>query len=467
MLKIAAHQLKDGLRDAKFIFLSALIIVAFVANGAVFSNKYQHDLNDYSDHVQETGRLMQQVCDNLQKLALFQQVMIQPPQPLAFIAEGGTTMMPNAVELNAFSRWGIQYSRRSNDLLPALPKLDWNFIVGVLISLLAFLVSYGSVAGEKKAGTLRQVLSNQVSKLNLFFGKYLGLLAVLFVCFFIGIIINLFVLFSLGGLPADPGMFQPVAWAILLSLLCISAFLLIGLAVSSLTREPAVALVVLLVLWVIAVFAIPGAGRLIAEQVVPIRTQAEIKDEIARILQEIEDNAPPDAGNWNGDPFAPNVPDRAKMWIDQRAAASRIQDDYYNSLILQTKTAQTLASVSPYGLLNDSLQMTSGTGIYGFQQLMRNSIAYRQQLYQFVVNRDSTDNTTPHLVYGLYSYCDAGVFSSKPVPFSAVPKARNIWNESVRAGDSDLPWEHLLILLGFNLVAGLVALVALLRYDPR
>ncbi len=99
--------------------------------------------------------------------------------------------------------------------------------------------------------------------------------------------------------------------------------------------------------------------------------------------------------------------------------------------------------------------------------LMTYPFAYRQQLYQFVVNRDSTDNTTPHLVYGSYSYCDEGVFSRKPVPFSAVPKARNIWNESGQAGDSELPWGHLLILLGFNLLAGLAALISLLRYDPR
>ena len=467
MLKIAAQQLKDGLRDAKFIFLSILILVAFLANGTVFSSNYKNELNDYNDHVQETNRLMEQVCGNLQNLAMFQQGMIAPPNPLEFIAEGGTRLMPNGVELNAFSRWSIQYNQRSNELLPALPKLDWSFIVGMLMTLLAFLISYAAVAGEKKSGTLRQVLSNPVSKLNLFIGKFLGLFTILLICFFFGVALNLFVLFVVGGLPFSTEMVWPIAWAILLSLLCISAFLLTGLAVSSLSREPAISLVVLLVLWVVAVFAIPGVGRLVAEQVIPIRTQAEIRDEISSASQQIRDNAPNDAGDWNGDPFAPNVPSRGKLWSDRQAVSRRIRDDYYNSLILQTKTAQVLSSASPYGLFNDSLQVLAGSGIYRFRQLLDNAIAYRQQLYQFVANRDSTDNTTPHLVYGSYSYCDEGVFSMKPVPFSAVPKSSNQWLQTGQGGDTQPPWLQILVLLGLNLIAGFVALVALLRYDPR
>ena len=85
----------------------------------------------------------------------------------------------------------------------------------------------------------------------------------------------------------------------------------------------------------------------------------------------------------------------------------------------------------------------------------------------FRVNLDKTDNETPHLVYGLYSYCDAGVFSSKPVPFSVVPKARNIWTSSGLPLEREWPVPQLLVMLGFNLLAGLAALIALLRYDPR
>jgi ABC-type transport system involved in multi-copper enzyme maturation permease subunit len=467
MMTIAKHQLMEGLRDAKFIFLSVLIILSFITNGAVFSSRYQNEMNDYRDHIQETGRLMEQTCGNLQDFSIFHQLVAQPPVPMAFLAECGTSLMPNAVELNVFCRYGVKYSQHSNDLLPALPKLDWSFIVGQLMTLLAFLVSYGAISGEKKAGTLKLMLSNPVSRLKLFAGKYLGLFSVLLVCFALGVTLNLAIITASGGPQIGGEVLWLIGWAVLLSLLCISAFVLTGLAVSSLTGRPAVSLVVLLVLWVLSVFAIPGTGRLVAEQTVSIPTQAELREELEKASEEISNNAPNDAGNWNGDPFAPNIPHRAKMWTDQQISWERIHDAYLDSLVRQTATAEILSSVSPYCLLNEALQTLSGTGIWGFQNLQRNAIEYRQQLYRFVVNRDASDNTTPHLVYGSYSYYDDGVFSRKPVPYSTVPKAWNLWMESGLAKQVEWPLWQMLALLGFNLVAGLVALIALLRYDPR
>jgi len=85
----------------------------------------------------------------------------------------------------------------------------------------------------------------------------------------------------------------------------------------------------------------------------------------------------------------------------------------------------------------------------------------------FRVNVDKTDNETPHLVYGSYSYCDPGVFSQKPFAFSSVPKAASLWTTSRLSPEREWPVPQLLVMLGFNLLVELAALIALLRYDPR
>jgi ABC-type transport system involved in multi-copper enzyme maturation permease subunit len=467
MILIARRQLIDGIRDAKYFFLALLVLLSFIANGVVFTENYRLESEDHHAAIAETNRLMQGVCGNLQDAAIFLQKMIRPPSALAFLAEGGGGMMPNAVVLNAFSRWSIEYQQRNNEKIPVLPPMDWSFIVGVMMTLLAVLVSYNAVAGEKKDGTLKQVLSNPVSKLKLFIGKYLGLLLTMLICFFTGVAFNLAILVLLGGPPMTAETLWAVGWAVVLALLCISAYLLAGLAVSSMTRNPAVALVVLLVFWIISVFAVPGIGRLVAEQVVSVPSQASVAEEIDKVLTEIWDKRPRDAANFSGDPFEPQLPQRAQLSWDQFGASERINDAYIETQIRQVLAAKLISAVSPYGLLGDSLEVLAGTGVYGFETLHRNSIAYRRQLYQFVVNRDKSDPGTPHLVYGFYSSYDPGVFSQRPVPFAAIPKTTALWEETGLSMARGWPLWQLLVLAGFNLIAGIVALVALLRYDPR
>jgi len=145
----------------------------------------------------------------------------------------------------------------------------------------------------------------------------------------------------------------------------------------------------------------------------------------------------------------------------------RIRDDYLEAQIRQASMAKVFAFASPQAILTDALQRLGGTGIHGFRQLHLNARQYRSDLYQFVVNRDAVDSSTPHLVYGGRGHIDTGTFSQRPVPYSAVPRASSLWNESGLPIEGEQPLLHLLILLGFNLIAGMIALVALLRYDPR
>ena len=467
MLNIARRQIVEGLRDAKFLFLAAVVMLAFLSNAIVFSDSYKAKMEDYKLHQLETHRLLQAACDNLQTLAIFIQKFVQPPSPLEFIAEGGSSTMPNTVEMNTFARWSVEYQQRTNDHLPALPAFDWVFIVGMLMTLLAILVSYAAVAGEKQDGTLRLVLSNQVSKLQLFAGKAIGLLIVLLICLLVGVTLNLVTMQLLGGPPIDADTIQPISWAVALSALAVSAFVLLGMAVSSMARHPAISLVILLVIWVLAVFAVPGIARLISEQTVEVKSQAAVRDEISAKMEELQAGSPREAGNWNGNPFDPHIPSRAKLWLDQLAARMQIFDDWNASKMRQVQVSNALASVTPYGMLMDGLQKTCTSGVYGFMQLNRNAIQYRRQLYQFTVNMDKTDNETPHLVYGSYSYCDPGVFSQKPVAFSSVPKAASLWTSSGLPLEREWPVPQLLVMFGFNLLAGLAALIALLRYDPR
>lgn len=467
MLNIARMQLLDGIVDARFIFLSILIVLAFISNGLTFSETYIYDKSDYDAHVAHTNMILQKLSGNLQSVAVFNQEFSKPPSPLNFIANAGDESMPNVVKLNAFNRWGMDYKRRNNEMIPKLPSLDWVFIIGILVSLLTILLSYDSLAGEKKQGTLKLLLSYQVSRISLFAGKYLGILFAVIILLVIGIITNLLTIMIIGG-PAIAGdNLLQAGWAFLLSFLFLSFFILTGMAVSSLTHKPAVSLVVLLVIWVFAVLVIPGVGKLVSEQLVKVPSQASVREEERTVLQELWESRERFAGVWNGDPFHQYVPQRARLAWKQNEAYRKIHDLYFEKQVEQISFSRLLSSVSPFGILSDGLQVVSGTGYMGVRQLHEAARDYQTILNSYVVNVDMKDPGTPHLVYGHQDRCDTGVFSQKPIAFESIPSMASHWTSSGLAKDIQPPIVHLILLLSFNLFSALVAFLAIAYYDPR
>ena len=413
MLTIARYRLLDGIRDAKFLFLSALILLAFIFNGLFYSDKYKIDTDVYEKAEADNLQLVSEVCSSLQDLAAFNRNFLLPPSRTTFISEGGARLLPNAVVLNAFSRFEFRHLSRENYMMPLLIEMDWSFIIGALATLLTVVVSYGTVAGEKRDGTLRQVLANPVSRLKLFAGNYLGLLSVVTVALAAGILANLLTLALAGGLPVIQHSLDTVGWGYLLATICLSAFLMIGLAVSSFTGRPAVALVILLVFWVLAVVAVPGISRLIAEQLQEVPSQQWVDEEQERLGDEIWASYPAWIGQFSGNPFEPQMPERAKASQEISDAQQRIRDQAADAKVAQVELANTLSFISPGGVLSDGLQQLTGGGIRGLRLLREYAERHRNQLHHFVVGRDKLDSESGHLVYPDGRRVEFNTFSRK------------------------------------------------------
>ncbi len=466
MLSIARLKMLDGLKDAKFLFLAVLVVLSFLFNGIVGAERYRVERDGYLESVAQNTRGLENNSSNLQLLSSFQQHFQKPPSPLSFVAEGGGRMLPNSVVMNAFARLEMGHEGRGNYKLPLLNSVDWNFIVGGLMALLAIVISFGSVSGEKRDGTLRQVLANPVSKLSLFAGNYLGLLAVALAALVLGLVVNLVALELLDGPPLSGEVLLPLAWSFFISILYISLFILVGMAASAMTSRPAVALVILLVFWVLAVVATPGVSRLLSDQMVDIPQQQWVSEEQERVHDEIWDSYPPTIGRFSGNPFEPQMPMRAEANQRICEAQQRVRDGVSAARVQQVLLAQGISWISPYGLLSDSLQTLCGTGIHGFSLLREGAERYRRILHDFVVERDGRDSESAHLVYG-NSSIESNTFSTKEVPLDSVPRGTAVWPADGSGNRHETPWWQLIWLLLYNLAAGLISFTALMRYDPR
>ncbi|HUX05694.1 MAG TPA: ABC transporter permease subunit [Acidobacteriota bacterium] len=466
MLLIARRQLMDGLRDAKFLFFATLVLVVFTANGFIYSDWYSKSIHDWNYASSNNLKVVQERADNLQELANHEQMMVKPPSALAFIADGGEQMLPNAFKVNAFYVGSVQKLSRDNKVLPVLGALDWSFIVGNLMTFVAALIGFGTICGEKRDGTLRLLLSYPISRIKLVTGKLIGLAFALIIVFLLGAAISLSILIFNGVLPLTPEVGYKIGWAVLTSVLCLLFALTVSVAVSALVHNPAVAMVIIMIGWVFFVFAIPGLARLIAEQSVEIKSKFEIQQEVNAAYDSIDQEIPASWKIWYGEPFHESVPNRAEWRRRTVAAMLKVIDDSLQKNINQAEVVNWLSIASPVGLLDSAFQELNGTGVHGFKQLLSATRRYRSQLYNFVKEIDSRDKETPHILYP-YSRGDRGVISTKPVNVNSVPRYQELWLAGGLAPESDLPLTHLIILVLGILQAGIIALIAVARYDPR
>jgi len=470
MITIMKHQLANGLRDSKFLVMAALVLLAFITNSFIYAERYQLALDDWQESIATTTEQLHARTNNLQDISEYAQRLVKPPTVLAFIADGGEDRLPNGILINAFVYRNPSVKSRGNDMFALLPNLDWVFIVGTLMTLMALLLSYGTISGEKRDGTLRQLLSNPVSRASLFTGKYLGLLMVIVVILAVGVAVNITLLLFLGALPLSEQILLAIGWSILTSILCISVILLLGMAVSSITHRPAVSLVVLMIFWLVAIIAVPGLAKLFGENFASVPTPYEVRRDLTKSFEDIWYNAPEGAGSWHSNPeYAFSKPAHLRAETVSRIISEdqKIRDRANDARIRQAETVRTLACVSPAGMLDDALQRLCRTGIHGYKAFHDTAKRYQRQLHGFVVARDRLDSNSPHTVYSWGFGVTPNTFSSLPVEFGTFPRSHFLWESGGLYSEQEVPFVHLIVFLAINLQLAIIAFIALACYDPR
>lgn len=124
-------------------------------------------------------------------------------------------------------------------------------LVLLIVPLMALTVGAQSLAGEQERKTMAYLLSQPVTRLEVYAGKYLGLTLSLFASLLAGFGLSGLALALNGSGAADPwGYVVLVALAFVLSLVMLS----VGFLISALTRRAGVAVGIGLFLWLTFVF---------------------------------------------------------------------------------------------------------------------------------------------------------------------------------------------------------------------
>jgi len=306
-------------------------------------------------------------------------------------------------------------------LLPDFADVDWTFIISLILSFFALLLVYDAVCGEKRAGTLRLLQSNTISRPSVILGKYLGAMAILSIPLFISVLLSLVILILHGQITFNFVQIAQVFIFLLAVLFYLSIFVLIGLFISSKTSNPVTSIIYSLLIWVVVVILIPHSGGIIAAKVFPIPTWQEVDREIRHRRSEIGDAHRArysQVFRWNGNPWAEWVPYRSRAVNEMAEARNSMMNEYIHKMIGQIEKARLVTQISPTAVFANLSEKISGTGISHFKKFYEQVHNYRQNLKQYIVAADQEDPDSPHLLNEWHKV----TISQKPVDASSIPR---------------------------------------------
>jgi ABC-type transport system involved in multi-copper enzyme maturation permease subunit len=452
--EIILRELLDHLRSLRFSLTFLLSVILMLTGSVLYVHDYRQQVADYSENVNENLRLLREKAKKgLYEVVSFppNQIIYRSPNPLGFIAGGGEKDLPNAFEVDAFELKGPMMKLRGNYTLWRFEGLDWVFIVGVILSFAALVLTYDGISGERERGTLRLSLSNPLPRSTLLLGKYIGATVTLAIPLIVGICTSALIVSLLGVSKIGMTNWMRIGLITFISTLYISVFTMLGLFISGLTRSSRVSLVFSLLAWVCLVVLIPRTGGLLASGLIELPDERIVSGRAWEATMEVVRRYGRGGFSWNWSPGEP-LSHSVKVADAQLA----IWEDYRNRQLNQVKLARSLTSISPAVIYRNACERLIGTGIGHYERFLKEAKEYRRALLQFT--------------YEKYRFSpdvflrgeELGKLSEIKISFDEVPKFRDK-PPDIPASFADASWDILLLFL-FNVVLFIGATLAFIRY---
>lgn len=348
---------------------------------------------------------------------------LKPPWRLSLVADGGQSRTPDAYfqALSPLIDPTLSRLHEDDPRLPGLAVLDWTFAIRVVVSLMAFLLVYDAVCGERSQGTLRLILSYPVSRWKLLAGKFLAAWSCLALLLLLGGASSLAVAAGPGGLRLTSGEWARAGLVLALGLGAAAFFIVLGLLVSSLVREPSTSLGLLALLWVTLAVAVPAVSGVLVYRFSPIPDDGALRREVEEIRARVAREHAGRAGRWRDPEWAAEdgyAWEKASALAESRrwALENEVRRRAIEAKLRQAETARRLARVSPMALVQEAAEQLAGTGPRRERAFLEQAWLFREALAARIREMDARDPSSPHLAFF------RGYLSSRPLDPEQVPR---------------------------------------------
>jgi ABC-type transport system involved in multi-copper enzyme maturation permease subunit len=473
---IVGKEIRNHLLSFRFQAVFVLLLVLLPATVLVLSNDAVRKQTEASERQASIDRYLAEYAHFNRLQNVIQPS--QPPLPVHALIRG----LSDDVNMEAFD----------NDPLPVIfPLIDLTFIVAVLLSLAALILSYDAVCGEKEDGTLKLVLANGVPRSTVILGKIAGGVATLLIPFLIALAASLLIILANPRLGWSGPEWLALGLVTAGSAVYLTLFYSLGVLISARHQTGASSIMTALFVWVLAVLVLPNLSPYAASLLSPAPSAIKVGREVRRltdverddlgrrlagekqaavlkehaVLAGIDRMSPADVKAAIG--RDPELARAYELWRKAGAAgwdeANAIQNSKAEALLgdlrrreeAQTKLSIGISSASPMAAFTYLSADASGTGLRGQSHFRDLSAAWDQ-------------------AYGAYR-------RRKIAEIQKAEPTRDAWNTPVDV--SDMPrfvfrpqpaserikaiWVPFLILAGLGLAVFAAAYASFIRYDAR
>ncbi len=415
---IVKRELIDHLISLRFSLALVLVVGLMVLNALGFvGGSYESRRDHYLEQVQaeqEIGRNNAQT--GLWKLIVHgaQDYIYKKPSPLMFCAVGANDVLPerlwtpswysNYHGINFYTAYPLIYWDIKGVWAPKVHQLmksrsiDWVFIIGGLLSLMALLFTFDAFIGEKERGTLKLVMAQSLPRHTLLLGKFFGAMLALGLVLCLAIIVNLLIVVALAQMNLGLVEAGRLIGMVGLALLYLACFVGLGLWVSIRSSTTRSSLVSVLLLWTCGVLLWPSAGGALASRaltrefgdalLMEWEWHPPVKDEIANIHNQLQrrDLRKPE-----------KLRPLAKAERTFRRLMQDREDEFLAHSLGEVEKVRHIVRLSPMGCFQYGMEALAGTGLSRHKSFVEQARTYVQQFDQTMLNRDRDDPKSMHI----------------------------------------------------------------------
>ena len=407
MWHIVKRELYDNLNSLRFALATVLLLALMLTNAIVHLREHPVRIQKYRDAATQSMDTLTSRTDLYDLAQKGPGQLYKKPSPLRFCADGGDSLLPALTHaashfwggrnLKAF--WRMTYPSATPNLKnidPEAIEIDWAFVIGYVLSLIALLFTFDAVSGEREQGTLRLILANPIPRHTVLIGKFLGAFISVNIPFIIAVLMNLLLISTSSAVHLGIDEWGRLGIIIGIALLYLSLFLALGLLVSARVRQSAVSLVVLLLIWVSFVIFMPNTLASIASRFSQARSYDAFQEDRRQTRHAIL-SVYHTQRNATDDPSKRMV--ISGEYVTQDATQdSRLRQEYLSERISQVRQARTITRVSPVAIAQHLLEVFAGTGLERHLQFIENVQLYSREYREFIADTERSDPESPHII---------------------------------------------------------------------
>ena len=409
MWHIIKREIYDNLNSLRFALTTVLLLSLMLTNAVRHLREHPKRMQKYNAAVAKSlDGLASHAEDGLYMLA--QQGpgnLYKKPSSLYFCAEGRESLLPDTIEGGSpfgyaehlRGVWKLRYPNANINMKrvgPDVTKVDWAFIIGYVLSLIALLFTFDAVSSERERGTLRLMLANSVPRHTVLIGKFLGALISVSIPFTLAVLMNLLLISTSSAVHLNTEAWGRLGIIFLIALLYMCLFLALGLLISARVQRSAVSLVVLLLVWVTVVVFMPSTLASIASEFSPPLSSEPFWKRRNKIQEELWNKY----GRWLWSDVVDKetLTAKSEFFTKDAEAEERLNQERLTEKVVQVQHARTITRLSPATLLQHLLESFAGTGFERHLQFVENTRRYARQFREFVADTDRSDPESLHII---------------------------------------------------------------------